>query len=185
MRAIELTMSGRTWTYKPLKHKNRNRGIDRVIFLGSKAQAVIKPFFKADLQAYLFSPADAIAARDARRASARKTKRTPSELVRKNKAKHKRQTRDRYDRNSYRQAIQRACRKAGVPEWSPLQLRHTAGTRLRAEYGVEVAKVILGHSKVETAQIYAERDLNRAEQIAWPRSDEEEEAEAAARPGGG
>ena len=34
-----------------------------------------------------------------------------------------------------------------------------------ARYGVEAAKVILGHTKVETTQIYAERDLNTAEKI--------------------
>lgn len=165
MCAIDLNMSGPVWTYRPFKHKNRNRGIDRVIFLGPQAQAVVKPFLKTDLQAYLFSPADAIAARDARRAAMCKTKRTPSELTRTRKAKPKRRPRDRYDRNSYRQAIQRACRKAAVPDWSPLQLRHTSATAIRARYGVEAAKVILGHTKVETTQIYAERDLNTAEKI--------------------
>jgi integrase len=49
--------------------------------------------------------------------------------------------------------------------WNPLQLRHTAATGIRAKYGVEAAKVILGHSKVETSQIYAERDLGRARDI--------------------
>ena len=62
-------------------------------------------------------------------------------------------------------AIMRACKKAGVPEWSPLQLRHTAATAIRARYGLEAAKAILGHSRVETSQIYAERDLGRAEEI--------------------
>ncbi len=49
--------------------------------------------------------------------------------------------------------------------WSPLQLRHTAATAIRAKYGVEAARVILGHTRVETTQIYAERDLTRAAQI--------------------
>jgi len=49
--------------------------------------------------------------------------------------------------------------------WHPLQLRHTAATDLQARYGVEAARVILGHSKVETTQIYAERDLGRAAEI--------------------
>ena len=165
MRGCDLDVTSPNWVYRPAKHKNRNRGIDRVIFLGPRAQAVVKPFLKTDLQAFLFSPADAIAARDARRAAARKTKRTPSELHRKRKAKPKRRPRARYDRNSYRQAIERACRKAGVPEWSPLQLRHTAATLIRARYGIEAAKAILGHSRVETSQIYAEQNLNRAEGI--------------------
>jgi integrase len=101
----------------------------------------------------------------------------------------------RYDRRGYRQAVVRACDKADalalkklaeelaragktpeeieqelegkrlVPRWSPLQLRHSAATAIRARYGVEAAKVILGHTKVETTQIYAERDLGKAQEI--------------------
>ena len=52
-----------------------------------------------------------------------------------------------------------------MPAWSPLQLRHTAATAIRARYGLEAAKAILGHSRVETSQIYAERDMGRAEEI--------------------
>jgi hypothetical protein len=33
MRAIDLTMSGPVWTYRPASHKNKHRGLDRVIFL--------------------------------------------------------------------------------------------------------------------------------------------------------
>ena len=62
-----------------------------------------------------------------------------------------------------RQAHQQAAR--AIPTWCPLQLRHTAATAIRARYGVEAAKVILGHSKVETSQIYAERDLGKAQAI--------------------
>jgi integrase len=222
MRGCDLNTTGSVWVYRPAKHKNRNRGIDRVIFLGPQAQAVIRPFLKTDLLAYLFAPGDAITARDARRAASRKTKRTPSELARRRKAKPRWRPRERYDRNSYRQAIVRAADRATqarvlallkglaeagtlvLPEdwtfktlshrpslltadrtkaiarandleaqiervkvmpWSPLQLRHTAATLLRSKYGVEAAKVILGHARVETSQIYAERDLTRAEKI--------------------
>jgi integrase len=165
MRAIDLNMSGPVWTYRPASHKNRHRGLDRVIFLGPQAQEVIKPFLTTNLEAYLFSPRAYVEAMHAKRAEKRKTKRTPSELHRKRKAKPRRVPAERYNRRSYRVAIVRACKKAGVPEWSPLQLRHTAATAIRARYGVEAAKVILGHTKVETTQIYAERDMGRAQQI--------------------
>jgi hypothetical protein len=90
----------------------------------------------------------------------------------------------RYDRRSYRQAVVRACDRANraalkaggidtdnkdtprlVPRWSPLQLRHTAATAIRARFGIEAAKVILGHSRVETSQIYAETDTTKAQRI--------------------
>jgi integrase len=165
LRAIDLNMTGPVWTYRPASHKNRHRGLDRVVFLGPQAQVVVKPFLTTDLQAYLFSPLAYVEALRRRRSAQRKTKRTPSELKRKRKAKPQRVPAERYNRRSYRLAIVRACRKAGVPEWSPLQLRHTAATAIRARYGVEAAKVILGHTKVETTQIYAERDLGKAQEI--------------------
>jgi integrase len=52
-----------------------------------------------------------------------------------------------------------------VPRWSPLQLRHTAATAIRARFGVEAAATVLGHSKVETTEIYAEKNRDRAEQV--------------------
>jgi integrase len=165
MRAIDLTMGGAVWTYRPATHKNKHRGLDRVIFLGPQAQETVKPFLTANLEAYLFSPRACVEAMRRRRAGQRKTRRTPSELKRPRKAKPKRVPAERYNRRSYYVAIVRACKKAGVPEWSPLQLRHTAATAIRARYGVEAAKVILGHTKVETTQIYAERDLGRAQEI--------------------
>jgi integrase len=163
IRAIDLGMSGPVWSYRPHRHKNQHRGIERVIFLGPKAQEVIKPFLTTDLEAYLFSPSKYVTSLHARRT---KSKRTLLDLRRKrDKPQRKVFAGDCYTRRSYRQSIIRACGKADVPEWSPLQLRHTAATKIRAEFGVEAAKVILGHLKVETTQIYAERDLDNAEKI--------------------
>ena len=64
-----------------------------------------------------------------------------------------------YDRNSYCRCIARACKKAGVPHWSPHQLRHTNATAIRQEFGIEAAQVVLGHCSSGTTEIYAERDL--------------------------
>jgi integrase len=49
--------------------------------------------------------------------------------------------------------------------WHPHQLRHSAATALRKEYGIEVAKIILGHATLSAAQVYAERDLEKAREI--------------------
>ena len=48
--------------------------------------------------------------------------------------------------------------------WHPNQLRHTRATELR-RYGLDLAKTILGHTKVETTQIYAEKDLAAAMEL--------------------
>jgi integrase len=82
LRAIDVNTSGPVWAYRPHRHKNKHRGKDRVIYLRPQAQEVIRPFLTTDLHAYLFSPRAHVAALRARRAAARKTKPTPSELRR-------------------------------------------------------------------------------------------------------
>jgi integrase len=52
-----------------------------------------------------------------------------------------------------------------LPIWSPGQLRHSAGTEIRKRFGLEAAQVVLGHSKADVTQVYAERDLAKAEDI--------------------
>jgi integrase len=53
-----------------------------------------------------------------------------------------------------------------VPPWNPNQLRHTLATEVRKRFGVEAAQVLLGHSRADVTQVYAERDLGLAERIA-------------------
>jgi site-specific recombinase XerC len=51
-------------------------------------------------------------------------------------------------------------------QWHPNQLRHTAATDFRSRFGLEAAQVLLGHSKADTTQVYAERDLKKAADVA-------------------
>ena len=67
-----------------------------------------------------------------------------------------------YSVDSYRRAIARACKEAKVPVWTPHQLRHSAGTSVRAEFDAETARVVLGHENLSTTEIYSERDLETA-----------------------
>jgi integrase len=60
-----------------------------------------------------------------------------------------------------RQAV-RAWRREH--RWHPNQLRHSRATELRG-YGLDVVKTILGHSKVETSQVYAEKDIATAMEL--------------------
>jgi integrase len=50
--------------------------------------------------------------------------------------------------------------------WHPNQLRHAFATRVRKEHGLEAAQVLLGHSKADVTQIYAERDEQLAATVA-------------------
>jgi integrase len=87
---------------------------------------------------------------------------TPSQRARNRKRKPGHAPGARYTTRSYYRAVVRGCQKAGVPEWHPHQLRHNAGTWLRKEFGLDVARIILGHSTPVVTEIYAEADAEKA-----------------------
>ncbi len=49
--------------------------------------------------------------------------------------------------------------------WHPHQLRHNAATHIRKEFGIEVARIILGHRSASVTEIYAELDDEKAKSI--------------------
>ncbi len=190
MRGRDLTQVGDVWLYQPEFHKTAWRGKRREIPLGPRAVELIRGFLKVDPDAYLFRPTDAVAEHHAIRSAARTTNRTPSELA-KRVANPGSGRAERYRRNSYLGALVRACDKAfphpslsakrpskliqaereelaawrRAHRWSPNQLRHSAATAVRARFGLEAAQVVLGHSKADVTQVYAERDLSKAREI--------------------
>jgi hypothetical protein len=52
--------------------------------------------------------------------------------------------------------------KVGVSHWHPHQLRHNRATELRKEYGLEVARIVLGQKRATVTQNYAEADEGSA-----------------------
>ena len=46
--------------------------------------------------------------------------------------------------------------------WHPHQLRHNAATNLRKEFGLEAARIILGHRSAAITEVYAELDQQNA-----------------------
>ncbi len=50
--------------------------------------------------------------------------------------------------------------------WHPNQLRHTFATKIRETHGLEAAQVLLGHSRADVTQVYAERNEKLATSIA-------------------
>jgi integrase len=165
MRANDLDTTGPVWLYRPRHHKTAWRGKERIIALGPRAQAVLKPFLTLDTQAALFNPARALVERAAERRARRQGKVRPSQRQRR-KAKPKRAPGESYTGHAYLVAIRRACDRAGVPRWHPNQLRHNYATEVRRQYGLEAAQVALGHSRADVTQVYAERDLTLAFKVA-------------------
>ena len=161
MRTRDLDMSGPVWIYVPETHKTEHRGRERRVFLGPQVQAILRPWLRPDLNVYLFSPAEATAARMSKLREGRKTPVQPSQ---KNRAKSRpsKSPGRLYSVESYRRAVSVGCDKAGVPRWHPHQLRHNAATRLRREFGLDTARAVLGHSSTAVTEIYAELDLAKA-----------------------
>jgi integrase len=118
-----------------------------------------------DPLAPLFSPAESRAewARAVR--SKRKSKVPPSQLNRR-KANPARAPGAVYKVTAYGYAVRKAAGKAGVTHWHPNQLRHTFATEVRHAHGLEAAQVLLGHSRADVTQVYAERNTELAVSIA-------------------
>ena len=184
MRACDLNMSGKVWSYTPSTHKTSHHGKKRVIYLGGRAQKIIKQFVKPDLQAHLFDP------REAKAEFIANKYRAGSRVA----SQGRRFPKYRYTIDSYATAVRRACERAfEMPDhlrkidkklsdadrqelkrqaaewrrqfcWHPHQLRHTAATTIRREFGIELARLALGHSSVATAEIYAEADYEKVKQ---------------------
>ncbi|MFN0018402.1 MAG: tyrosine-type recombinase/integrase [Pirellulaceae bacterium] len=174
MRACDIDMSAEIWLYVPFEHKNQWRGHQRQIPLGPKSQEIIRQFLTLSTTAYLFSPLAAEAERNEKRRQNRKTPMTPSQAGRKQKPKPLRRKRESYDVDSYRRAITYGIKSANrkrkadeqVPHWYPLQLRHSRATEVRKAFGLEAAQVSLGHAHANVTEVYAEKNLELAVEIA-------------------
>lgn len=168
VRLADIDRTGPVWLFRPASHKTEHLGRDRLIPLGPRAQAVLLPFLKADPQAFLFDPREDAKDRSRRRHAKRKTPPWPSHLARRrDPALLGEGCNDHYRTDVLGKAVARACKLAKVEtRWTPNQLRHSAATRIRREFGIEAASVILGHSNLQTTQIYAEADRLRAIEIA-------------------
>lgn len=169
LRGDAIDRSAEVWVFRPGQHKGAWRGKVREVMIGPRAQAVIAPYVLRCGGGYLFSPAESKAEYAAARRAARKSKVWPSHDRRyagQKKEHPKRAPGTRFTSRSYAKAVLRACRAAGVEPWAPNQLRHAAGTEIRREYGAEAARVALGHDKLSTTELYAERDRELAARVA-------------------
>ena len=113
----------------------------------------------------LFSPRDAREERFHLRRANRRTKVQPSQKNRR-KANPKLAPKDCYTPTSYAHAVQKVTKREGIPHWHPNQLRHLFATEVRTTYGLEAAQVLLGHSRADVTQVYAERDRRLAAKVA-------------------
>ena len=140
MRPCDIDRSGDIWRYVPESHKTEHHGRGRIIFIGPKAQEVLRPYLFGDDLPCFRSP------------------RSPKGL-------NTRSYRERIHSGVRRANATRGSSQQ-LPEWNPNQLRHSAATEIRAKFGLEAAQVALGHSRADVTQVYAERDQRLAVEVA-------------------
>jgi integrase len=165
MRTADVDRSATVWTYTPASHKTEHHGRTRKIFLGPLAQEVVRPWLRTDPDAYLFSPREAMAEFRAEQRRRRTTPLYPSQRDRPRVANPKRLLGDRYSTRTYNHAVGYGCKRASVTPWHPNRLRHNAATRLRRDFGLDVARVILGHSSPVVTEVYAAVDEAKAVEV--------------------
>ena len=158
-KGAEIKQTPGVWWWTPDEHKNAHRGKARVIPIGPRGQALLRPFL-AHAREYLFSPADDCDSKPA------------NPMIRPGEC---------YTIAAYENAIKRAVRRARraqvergdlllssafVPLWCPGQIRHTTATDIRRQFGREAAAEFLGHSGLAVIDVYAEPSAQTAAEIA-------------------
>jgi integrase len=142
MRPKDIDRTGDVWRYVPAEHKMDHHDRGRIIYIGPQAQEVLKLYLFGDDLPCFRSP------KSPRGFNSRSYRdRIASAVERANKARIK-------------QGLE------PLPTWAPNQLRHNAGTAVRQRFGLEAAQVVLGHSKADVTQVYAERDQRLAVEVA-------------------
>ncbi len=157
MRPCDIDATGEIWIYTlgdrsqgGLGHKTDHLedGGDKYVCLGPKSQEIIEPFLAGcPPTEFLFSP---------KRAAERRYPNGNGGLRPKLK----------YNDDTYCRAVKRACKRAGVPMWTPNRLRHNRATEVRTVFGLEHAQAVLDHRSIETTQIYAERQTHLKREVA-------------------
>ena len=70
---------------------------------------------------------------------------------------------NRWNKDSYRKEVHKACDRAGVERFSPYSIRHMVANRVRSESGIEAARALLGHvDDSTTRQHYLQQDVELA-----------------------
>ena len=156
------------WTIELTEHKTAYRGKSRTLYLGPKAQSIIEPYLLRNGDAACFSPQESERQRLDAKHAARVTPPSYGNKPGSNKLSRKpRKAPGRcYTSSTYARAIKYACQRGKLEHWHPNQLRHSAATAIRKEFGLEAAQLILGHSGADITQIYAERDSAKAIEVA-------------------
>ena len=150
------------------KHKTAYLGRVKVITLTRESQKIIAPRVKDfNSKDYIFSPKEAIQELRDKRAAKRMIPLHRGNCPGTNKKKCPMiKPSEKYNSNALGHACKRGCERAGVEVFVPYDLRRTEATRVRSVLDKEAAKLILGHTKTDTTDIYLLEEVQEAIKVA-------------------
>jgi integrase len=144
--ALPAALLGKAWVYTPQRFKTEHHGTRRLVILGPQAMEVIEPWLSwTEPERYIFNPHEMRVRADRKR---RRRGKVPN--------KH-------YNPKSLTVCINQACAAAGIENWHAHQLRHLTATRLATIYGLEITRLLLGHTSVKTTLRYVDRGVITAD----------------------
>jgi integrase len=179
MRLADIDRSVVPWVYRPQSHKTAHHGRQRLIPLGENARGVLAEYLQGrslNPDDLLFSPERQQRERFERLRANRKTRVQPCQTSRR-AFRPKKLPGEVFTATVISRAVHLACTKYNAKQvekdknhkdirWFPYQIRHAYGTRVRKDFGLEHAQVSMGHSQASITQVYAQRDLEKAVEVA-------------------
>ena len=150
------------------KHKTTRFERVKVIPLTQKCQEILKSRIKCfDSKEYIFSPKQAVQEFIEKNSANRKTPLSCGNRPGTNRKTHPMvKPGKKYEHHALRNACKRGCKRAGVEVFVPYDLRRTRATGTRSILGKEAAKVLLGHTKTDTTDIYLLDEVQEAMKVA-------------------
>jgi integrase len=150
------------------KHKTTRFERVKVIPLTAECQKILKPRIKNwDSKEYIFSPKEAVQELLEKKSANRKTPLSCGNRPGTNRKEHPMiKPGEKYEHDDLCQACKRGCLRAGVDIFIPYDLRRTKATGTRSILGKEAARVLLGHTKTDTTNIYLLDEVQEAIKVA-------------------
>ncbi len=150
------------------KHKTTHMERVKVIPLTRKSQDILKRrITNYDSKDYIFSPKVAVDEILEEKHQGRKTPLKYGNRPGTNKREHPMiKPGEKYSPSALRIACKRGCMRAEVEVFTPYDLRRSVATETRASLGKEAAKVLLGHTKTDTTDIYLLDEVKEAVKVA-------------------
>jgi integrase len=160
MRPADINRQSEIWEYNP-PHKMQYRGQSRTVYFGPQAQAILMKYLQGE---YCFSPAAAQEQLKKHNHTFLGKHYTPASYRRAIWYALNAEYKARLE--EYKNAKEKPKQKPKPLKFTPHQLRHTAGTRIRAEFGLDASKAALGHKSVKANEVYSELDQRKAMEVA-------------------